>query len=124
MFKPTPDEGSIFLTSLDRSHSLVLLFFCFFAFFLYKYIRFPFLVFLSPPACAQVQAKLKEKSPECQPMAQMAAKYNESRLGQLAPARIPGNYYGKYASSSFGKEFFKYTHYGLKTCLATVRLLR
>jgi hypothetical protein len=43
-------------------------------------------------------------------MAQMAAKFKESKLGPSAPAQFPGNYYGKYASSSVGRELNKYTH--------------
>jgi hypothetical protein len=40
---------------------------------------FPFLVFFPPPSFAQDLAE-RRKSPKCQPMAQMAAKYKESKL--------------------------------------------
>jgi hypothetical protein len=52
----------------------------------------------------------KEKKSECQPTAQMVAKYEESKLGPRPLREFPGNYHGKYASSSVGRELNKYTH--------------
>jgi hypothetical protein len=86
--------------------------FCFFCFalsyFIFLFLSFPRL--FPPPTCAQVPAERKKKSPECQSMTQMAAKYKESKLGSRPLREFPGNYHGKYASSSFGIEFSKYTH--------------
>ncbi len=104
-----PDYGSIFLPVSDflgLSHSLVLLFFVFFCFllcFILFSFPFPFLVFYRRLPIHK--SRQKEKSPECQPMAQMAVKYKESKLGPRPLREFPGNYHGKYASSSIGRSY-------------------
>ncbi len=98
----TPDDGSIFLSFsvyLDRSHSsfrfsfvsFFLLSF-FLSFFLLCFILLsfpgPFLFLSFSRRLPMHKSRQKEKSPECQPTAQMAAKHEESKLGPPAPARI------------------------------------
>jgi hypothetical protein len=97
----TPDGGSIFLSFsvyLDRSHSSFLFSFVFFfssgflSFFLLCFILLSFpRAFLFSSFYRRLpmhKSRQKEKSPEYQPTAQMAAKYEESKLGPPAPARI------------------------------------
>lgn len=123
----TPDNGSIFLqfsVYLNRSYSSFSFFFffvvfSFFAlshflfFYFYFYVfslssSFPFLVFVLLPIYAQVPAERKKSwVPADGPM---AVKYKESKLGPRPLREFPGNYHGKYASSSVGRELNKYTH--------------
>jgi hypothetical protein len=89
---------------LDHSHSSFPFVFAFFSFsvalfYLFSF-SFPFLVFFPPPTNAQVPAERK-KSPECQPMALMAAKYKKSKLGPRPLREFPGNYNRKYQCQFF-----------------------
>jgi hypothetical protein len=114
MFRPTPSTtAQSFLpvsVYLGRSHSsFSLLFFFFFCFVLF-YFLFPFLFPSFSRRLPVHKSRQKEKSPEYQPMAQMAAKFKESKLGPQPLRKFPGNYDGKYASSSVGRQLSKYTY--------------
>jgi hypothetical protein len=103
----TPDDGSIFLSSsvyLDRSHSFFPFFFFFVLLFLLCFIifSFPFPFFSFFRRLPMHKSRQEEKRSECQLMTQFAAQ----------PLReFPGNYHGKYASSSVGRELNKYTRF-------------
>jgi hypothetical protein len=102
-------DGSIFLSfsvNLDRSSSSFLFYFFFYFFLCFFFFNFPF-PFLSSSFSRRLQ---KEKRSECQLMAQFAAKYEESNRGPRPLREFPGNYHGKYASSSVGRVLNKYTH--------------
>ena len=116
----TPDNGQIFLqfsVYLNRSYSSFSFFsffvvFSFFALFHFLFFIFIFMFFLSPlpflssslSCCLSMhKSRQKEKSPECQPMAQMAVKYKESKLGPRPLREFP-EILGKNASSSCGRE--------------------
>jgi hypothetical protein len=120
----TPDDGSIFLSFsvyLDRSHSSFRFSFVFF--FSSFFLSFCFALFYCPFGPGLSFSRLFPAVYQCTSPGRKKKVLSASRRHKWLPStkkanwaprplrEFPGNYHGKYDSSSAGRELNKYTYF-------------